>query len=93
MAKVANSETGQPGADVVLGESVREFRRRDAERDNEREVEKQLQRRRSPVVLMRIAAGHPAKTVRLRCRLRLDLTHVICPFPRQRLSVPIVAKN
>ena len=44
-------EAGQPGADVVLGEHVRELRRRDAERDDERQVEEQLQRRRHPVLV------------------------------------------
>ena len=74
---VGEREREQPGADVVLGEHVGELVGGDAEGDHERQVEEQLQRRRHPVLLVRVAARHPADAVHLRRHrpLRFSLTH------------------
>ena len=74
---VGEREREQPGADVVLGQHVRELVGGDAECDHERQVEEQLQRRRHPVLLVRVAARHPADAMHLRSYgpLRFSLAH------------------
>ncbi len=72
---------------MVLGELMGELGRRDAEADHKREVEQQLQRRRGPMQLMRVAPGHPANAVHLDRavgRMRLNLTHDLQSVPSQR---------
>ena len=78
-------EAEQPGADVVLGEHVRELGRGDAERDDEGQVEQQFQRRRDPMLLVRIAARHRPDAMDWRhvLRLRIDLSHSMILSDRQ----------
>jgi hypothetical protein len=50
--------------DVTLGDVVREFVGRDAERDDERQIEEELERRRAAVALVRVAPGQAPAVVR-----------------------------
>ena len=96
MANVAKANEASPASDVVLGQLMGELGGRDAEADHKREVEQQLQRRRGPVRLMRVAPGHAANAMHLDRavgRVRLDLTHDLQSVPSQRRTVQAHAET